>query len=926
MTSAGAGEQPESSPASAATPSPVSQSSLAESPSSVPVRGALARTVLETMRDPEVRLVLLTGEAGVGKSHLLTWLAAQTHADRVWGTSALAEVPGSAFAHLIAPHSSASDLVRAALTQLGATVCVDDLDQCDPLSRAVLERLMRDPDRTVVASVRTVEGHLPPAVRELGQELQTAVIEVPRLSAEETRALVNLQLTGQLHPSIGETVEESVMTQVWDRCAGNALHTAQLLRSARSHGALVLLDGRWQGVAPFPAPPTLRAAVLAQITELPPRARTCAEWLAGIGKATLKRVSEAGHASDLGILVEAQLVCLEESPGPGTSPGSRTSEAPTVASFAHPLVAEVVWAEAGPLRRHEVLALHFALESAAHHPDRVRLAVLGLQVGEPVLADDLLTAARLATGSTDSDTALKLALAALPVSRGDVHTEAAALAADALMQRGRADEANDLLAEVLAGLRPGPQAILLAGLQHVVLTWGCSDLPAASAALAKQADRYPRWTPLVKEIFGLIRADGLTYSGRAAAGLSLADDLQIKGRWRVIGRITPLGRILPQVEARIAQSRAHALLQLGRPGEAVAALDRAATSAQFAELEELIPSWRGTYDTIMAQVARELGAPDRALTHARLAYTSTLETGFIWGRAWAAYSIAAGHVLLAELDRAQTWAARAAALAHSGNLTDCEHLALAMLCMLHGVHGRPVPAEVAARMNELPQNSGFLHHQRPIGASWRALASGHRALAEQELSAGLRRAQHDGAVAAVRMLAHEWVRQGHPLDGVDRWAVGPADPDNPMASARTMLLQGAASRDAARLERAAELFASHRMPLYAAEAMALAARHSTGREAVARTRRAQALAAGIDAPAAPLLRPLADRHVVDPLTRRERQIAELATSRSNNAIAEQLSLSVRTVETHLARVYTKLGITSRADLSEALNPGANASA
>ena len=58
--------------------------------------------------------------------------------------------------------------------------------------------------------------------------------------------------------------------------------------------------------------------------------------------------------------------------------------------------------------------------------------------------------------------------------------------------------------------------------------------------------------------------------------------------------------------------------------------------------------------------------------------------------------------------------------------------------------------------------------------------------------------------------------------------------------------------------------------------------------------------------------PLARGAGVEPLTAREREVALLAAGgRSSRDIADRLHLSARTVETHLARVYRKLGITSR---------------
>ena len=57
-----------------------------------------------------------------------------------------------------------------------------------------------------------------------------------------------------------------------------------------------------------------------------------------------------------------------------------------------------------------------------------------------------------------------------------------------------------------------------------------------------------------------------------------------------------------------------------------------------------------------------------------------------------------------------------------------------------------------------------------------------------------------------------------------------------------------------------------------------------------------------------------------PLTAGERQTAVLATlGHSDGAIAGRLGISHRTVQTHLARVYVKLGITSRGEIADHLN-------
>ena len=56
-----------------------------------------------------------------------------------------------------------------------------------------------------------------------------------------------------------------------------------------------------------------------------------------------------------------------------------------------------------------------------------------------------------------------------------------------------------------------------------------------------------------------------------------------------------------------------------------------------------------------------------------------------------------------------------------------------------------------------------------------------------------------------------------------------------------------------------------------------------------------------------------------PLSPQERRIAELAaTGATTKQIAVQLTVSPRTVDAHLRNLFAKLGITSRAALSESL--------
>ncbi|MEV5974175.1 LuxR family transcriptional regulator [Streptomyces sp. NPDC051921] len=78
--------------------------------------------------------------------------------------------------------------------------------------------------------------------------------------------------------------------------------------------------------------------------------------------------------------------------------------------------------------------------------------------------------------------------------------------------------------------------------------------------------------------------------------------------------------------------------------------------------------------------------------------------------------------------------------------------------------------------------------------------------------------------------------------------------------------------------------------------------------------RTRALALGPDAPARPPA--VAPAGPLSALTPREREISALvAEGLTNQAVAERLSLSPRTVESHVARVYRKTGVVTRAALA-----------
>lgn len=119
---------------------------------------------------------------------------------------------------------------------------------------------------------------------------------------------------------------------------------------------------------------------------------------------------------------------------------------------------------------------------------------------------------------------------------------------------------------------------------------------------------------------------------------------------------------------------------------------------------------------------------------------------------------------------------------------------------------------------------------------------------------------------------------------------------------------GAASDDLARIG----------MTLVAAEAAAQAAnahRNAGSRDlAAASTTTSRRLAADCQSATTPAL--VIDGDAAKMLTRRELEVAQLAArGATDRAIAEELGLSLRTVETYMHRIYFKLAVSGRTDLS-----------
>ena len=839
--------------------------------------------VLAAVRDPQTDVVLVTGEAGVGKTRLLNAVCTSFPVVRAWGTRGLSHVPLAALAHLVDPATtSLAEMVAQVLRAVpaGAVLAIDDLDGCDEVSLAVAARVVRDAGRTLVGTVRTANGRVPPVVAELAASPNTAVLAVAPFDRALTEQFIDTLLDGP--------VDAGVVEDVWRRTRGNALFITQLLDGARRSGALHRSAVGWHAVGRLPVPTGLRSLLPTRLKGLPPNAVAAARFLAATGRASDREVEKSGHLAGTEHLVAQGIAVWTDE----------------TARFVHPLFAEVLWDGLSPARRRAVLREHLALAQTLAPHDHVRSTVLSLDAGEAVAPERLLAAARVATAGGATAVAVRLSRACLDrapdlwTDHPDVAAGAAVVHAVTLWETGRTDEAVTVLEDALDRLPPGADAALLAVTLHKVILWGRYDLPAARAVLRQQFARYPTGAP-VTVLFAVAEADALAYGGFPDEALALAS---------AVG--DGAGLPLP-IRTMLATSRSNALAHSGRTGEAVAVVEELLDQVADAGPEVVA----GTRDKLLVYASHALREHGRLVDAARTAqraYESALADGVVFERAWAALCVSAALLQAGRLDDAALWARRSLVTATAARMTDCIRVCLSVLTVSYGSRGQaPEPAWVE-HLRSPEAGLGFLRHTVPIALAWAAHAEGQHAVARDLLRQGQERAAQERAVAAESWILHERLRM-HDGTGV-RPRLTALSIDSSIGVARLALATGLERGDAATLLEAAAAFEALGSPLYAAEAAAAASRCASGRAAAAARRRAEALAQEVGDPTTPLL--VGSPVSTDLLTSRERLVAELAASGASNAeIAKRLVLSVRTVENHLSRVYAKLGITSRSELA-----------
>ncbi len=858
-------------------------------------------------RDPNCAGVVLHGPAGVGKTRFAEEalrLAERggRRVQRVIGHPATQEIPLGALAHLLPAELTTGIGVgedertalfhgaRAELHRLAGddrlVVLVDDLDLLDDTSLAVLVPMIMGRTVFLVGTVRTGRS-ASDGLAALHRDGHLVRMEIGALDPDEVGAL--------LHRALDGPVSDTARAELARLSGGNLQVLTELVRGACERGVLTPTEGGWELTGPLPTTAALEDLVAEHLAGIDPDGIAALELLSVCERFGLDDVEQICGAATIEALEASGLVVVVTS-------GDRTA-----VRLAHPFYGEVLRTRLPRLRLRRVqseLADMIEARGARRREDVLLVALWRVVSGGTISGDRLLNAARLALAGHDAALAIRLMNARdaddlAPPDRVEVLVEALAM-------MGEQDEVEALVASVWeADLTDTRRAHLANRLAETRFYRG-RDLPGALAA--HEGARARITSPDVVAAIDARRASLLAGAGHPRDALRITEAMgEVRSvRTRVemggaravalvnVGRFDEAGRVARQAMqehsqlsnaldrrgiARHVVNEAHALAYAGRYREARELLEPA---AERARATSAIGAWVW-FEMSLAEVARDTGRGHEAIHRFGEVARTAPSVGQHAALVWAHVGVAQGHLLLGQCAEA------AAALDDADRAGDS-----------------PVATSVAT-----------LERTR----AWLDACRGDLASARQRIRATIAPIRRDEVHVMEVTLLHDLVRLGVPEEAVERLEALADFVDGPLVAHALAHARGLAHQDVGILSTAVDGFEAIDALASASEAAAELAELHRGR-AEARLAAAASQRSAELAERAGGVRTfvLARGAGVEPLTAREREVALLAANgRTSREIGAHLGLSPRTVDTHLTRVYRKLGIASRSELTAALD-------
>ncbi len=812
---------------------------------------------------------------------------------------------------------AALSVIRSLAASRPVVIAIDDVQWIDQSSARVLGFAIRRLADERVGILTTARTGLRIPV-ELANALPTELVE-----REHVGPMASADVAALIRQHLRSDVSRPLVIRLHEMSGGNPFYVLEIARSLLRQGASA------DPAAPLPVPETLQQLLGARIAALPASAARALLPVAATTRPTedLVLAAAAGRRdraiSGLAKAEEAGIIQRE---------GGRIR-------FSHPLLGSTVYSAATPQERRE---LHARLAELISDPEeRARHLAMAITKPDRELAQALEAAARHARGRGAPDAAAELGELAVhltPIEDEGEIRQRILEAAEYHFDAGDAMRAIALLEEAIETSPPG--------------TGRAEILFRLSSMSWMNLERGVR-EPLVR-----------------ALPEALGDDALLSGIHQGIAWVD-------MYQGDLAAAAEHARLSLEHANEGVGAATRADALATYAMVEFLLGRPAGN-ELPEALELQDVGMEGGSWTEASVYTTprSILGLQAMWAgdldsaRALFEHELAEyeSHSMytvrqevlcyLAELEcRAGRWltAAEYAAEAmetviESGQTATQSHVALfnqayaaAHLGQVERAQEMATDGSQRARANDDTFNAnwneavlGFLalshsdfeqahEHLQPVVRYLDRMSPAEPGVIpcipdEIETLVSLGRvdeADHvlGGFTGHARYEDRPWARatgsrcrgliagaRGDPaaaLRALDDALVDHAGLSQPFELARTLLVKGEVERRAkqkrsarADLEHAVSIFESLGAPLWAARAR-------SGLERVG----------GGPTP-------------IGALTPSERRIAERAMDgRTNRQVADELFVSVKTVEANLSRVYHKLGIASRRDLRRTLGSG-----
>jgi DNA-binding NarL/FixJ family response regulator len=777
---------------------------------------------------------------------------------------------------------------REAIVALGddrpLVLLVDDAHLLDDASATLLHQLVASRSTFVIATVRSSEP-APDPVMALWKDELAERIEVPPLGPDFVEAL--------LTRAMGGPFSAATLHRLTEQSAGNALYLRELVLAALESGALRADDGVWRLTGSLVVSNRLVELIEARLSDVGEAEGTVLDALALAQPVAVSFLLGMIDLPGLGALEERGLIV--------TGYSGRRFEA----RLGHPLYAEVIRARVTPSRSLAVageLARRIEARGARRREDPLRVATWRLDSGGTVSAGLTMRAALTARNAWDLDLAGRLVDAAVEAGAG---FDAALLRAEVASLQGLALDAERQFAALGPDADDDARRVRLAAARVDNLVNG---LCRCGEAIRVTEEAQP-----------LISDPAL----RDALGVKLGYALHLQGRVRDALRV--LEPLLDRAEGHTLVSACHTggacLARAGRVTAAMEASERGRLAG--VALAEPPRTFRpSTHQLVRCSALLAAGRVNEAQEIADGEFQVALASGAVNGQAVFSLMLARIDLLRGTVVAAAHHAREALDILRERRWVALVRLALIRTAMASAMTGAEEEARATlARLDAMGLPTGDLPGPELLRArAWTEVAAGDVGAAWAALETSAELAARGGDRVGEAKALHDLARLGRPGQVERRLTELSRLMQGELAQARARHAAALAAHDVGGLGRSADAFEALGLWLYAAEASAVAAAEARAAGDARRTAafelRAAALARRCEGAVSPALRDV-ESHAL--LSSREAEVATLAAGgMSNREIAARLSLSVRTVENQLQRVYGKLGVARRAELADAL--------